>query len=52
MVNNAGGVDQLGTYPDTTVAILEYAFRFNVSAPFELGRLAIPHMLERGGGRS
>ena len=33
-----------------TVAILENAFRFNVSAPFELGRLALPHMLARGGG--
>ena len=50
LVNNAGGVEQLGTYTDTTVAILEGAFRFNVSAPFELGRHALPHMLARGGG--
>jgi 7-alpha-hydroxysteroid dehydrogenase len=50
LVNNAGGVEQLGTYTDMTVAILENAFRFNVSAPFELGRLALPHMLARGGG--
>ena len=50
LVNNAGGVEQLGTYPDMTVAILENAFRFNVSAPFELGRHALPHMLARGGG--
>ncbi len=50
VVNNAGGVEQLGTYPDMTVAILEHAFRFNVLAPFELGRLALPHMLARGGG--
>ena len=50
LVNNAGGVEQLGTYADMTVAILENAFRFNVSAPFELGRLALPHMLARGGG--
>jgi 7-alpha-hydroxysteroid dehydrogenase len=35
---------------DMTVAILENAFRFNVSAPFELGRHAVPHMLARGGG--
>ena len=35
---------------DMTVAILESAFRFNVSAPFELGRHALPHMLARGGG--
>jgi 7-alpha-hydroxysteroid dehydrogenase len=50
LVNNAGGVEQLGTYTDMTVAILENAFRFNVSAPFELGRHALPHMLSRGGG--
>jgi 7-alpha-hydroxysteroid dehydrogenase len=50
LVNNAGGVEQLGTYRDMTVAILENAFRFNVSAPFELGRHALPHMLARGGG--
>jgi 7-alpha-hydroxysteroid dehydrogenase len=50
LVNNAGGVEQLGTYADMTVALLESAFRFNVSAPFELGRHALPHMLARGGG--
>jgi 7-alpha-hydroxysteroid dehydrogenase len=50
LVNNAGGVEQLGTYADMTVAVLESAFRFNVSAPFELGRQALPHMLARGGG--
>jgi 7-alpha-hydroxysteroid dehydrogenase len=50
LVNNAGGVEQLGTYTAMTVAILENAFRFNVSAPFELGRLVLPHMLARGGG--
>jgi 7-alpha-hydroxysteroid dehydrogenase len=50
LVNNAGGVEQLGTYTSMTVAILENAFRFNVSAPFELGRHALPHMLARGAG--
>jgi len=50
LVNNAGGVEQLGSYTDMTVAILENAFRFNVSAPFELGRHVLPHMLARGGG--
>jgi len=50
LVNNAGGVEQLGTYMNMTVSILENAFRFNVSAPFELGRHAVPHMLARGGG--
>jgi 7-alpha-hydroxysteroid dehydrogenase len=50
LVNNAGGVEQLGSYMDMTVSILENAFRFNVSAPFELGRHAVPHMLARGCG--
>ena len=50
LVNNAGGVEQLGTYMDMSVSILENAFRFNVSAPFELGRNTVPHMLTRGGG--
>ena len=50
LVNNAGGVEQLGTYTNMTVGILENAFRFNVSVPFELGRHALPHMLARGGG--
>lgn len=50
LVNNAGGTDQLGTIQTTTVANLENAFHFNVSTPFELTRLAMPHMLGRGGG--
>ena len=50
LVNNAGGIEQLGTYMDMSVSILENAFRFNVSAPFELGRHAVPHMLARGEG--
>jgi 7-alpha-hydroxysteroid dehydrogenase len=50
LVNNAGGADQLGTIQSTTVQNLENAFHFNVSTPFELTRLAMPHMLVRGGG--
>lgn len=50
LVNNAGGTDQLGTIQTTTVESLEYAFHFNVSTPFELTRLAMPHILHRGGG--
>jgi 7-alpha-hydroxysteroid dehydrogenase len=50
VVNNAGGTEALGTYQEMTVAVIENAFRFNVSAPFELGRLALPHLLARGGG--
>jgi 7-alpha-hydroxysteroid dehydrogenase len=49
VVNNAGGSM---SYPflDTTVEQLERSFHFNVSATFELSRLAVPHLLERGGG--
>ena len=35
---------------DTRVKELEAAFHFNVSVPFELSRLAVPHMLAVGGG--
>jgi NAD(P)-dependent dehydrogenase (short-subunit alcohol dehydrogenase family) len=34
----------------TYSGVFENAFHFNVSTPFELTRLAIPHMLERPGG--
>jgi 7-alpha-hydroxysteroid dehydrogenase len=49
LVNNAGGsISRL--FLDTTVEQLEHSFHFNVSVPFELSRLAVPHMLVRGGG--
>ena len=35
---------------DTRVKELEASFHFNVSVPFELSRLAVPHMLAVGGG--
>ena len=35
---------------ETTQDDLEWAFKFNVSSAFELTRLAVPHMLTRGGG--
>jgi 7-alpha-hydroxysteroid dehydrogenase len=49
VVNNAGGSM---SYPllQTTVDQLEKSFHFNVSVTFELTRLAVPHLLERGGG--
>jgi 7-alpha-hydroxysteroid dehydrogenase len=49
VVNNAGGST---SYPflQTTVEQLEKSFHFNVSVTFELSRLAVPHMLERGSG--
>lgn len=49
VVNNVGG-----SFPrpllDTSAAMLENAFHFNVTTAFELSKAAIPSMLERGGG--
>ena len=49
LVNNAGGSISRPLLK-TTVADLEHSFHFNISSPFELVRLTVPHMLERGGG--
>jgi 7-alpha-hydroxysteroid dehydrogenase len=49
LVNNAGGSVSKPLL-ETTVGALERSFHFNVSSPFELVRLSVPHMLERGGG--
>jgi 7-alpha-hydroxysteroid dehydrogenase len=49
VVNNAGG-SVSHPFLDTTVEQLEHSFHFNVSVPFELTRLAVPHLLARGGG--
>jgi 7-alpha-hydroxysteroid dehydrogenase len=49
VVNNAGGSQSLPML-DTTAADRESSFHFNVASPFELCRLAVPHMLEHGGG--
>jgi 7-alpha-hydroxysteroid dehydrogenase len=49
VVNNAGGSVSRPTLA-TEPRALEQSFHFNVSAPLELVRLAVPHMLERGGG--
>lgn len=48
LVNNAGG----GTSPafvDTPYQLLESQFHLIVAMPFELARLALPHLLERPG---
>jgi 7-alpha-hydroxysteroid dehydrogenase len=49
VINCAGGT---GPTPalDLTVADFEAAFHFNVSSAFLLTRLAVPHMVKRGGG--
>ena len=49
VVNNAGG-SVSRPFLDTTATDLAKSFHFNVLAPFELSRLAAPHMLERGSG--
>jgi 7-alpha-hydroxysteroid dehydrogenase len=48
LVNNAGG-EVSPSFLDTRVAHLQEAFHFNVSVPFELARLAVPHLLQRPG---
>ena len=49
VVNNAGGSMAKPTL-DTEPRALESSFHFNVTAPLELVRRAVPHMLERDGG--
>ena len=48
VVNNAGGATSKPLL-STRVEDLEAAFHFNISAAFELVRLATPHLLERSG---
>jgi 7-alpha-hydroxysteroid dehydrogenase len=49
VVNNAGG-SVSRPFLETTTDDLAKSFHFNVLAPFELSRLAVPHLLEQGGG--
>jgi 7-alpha-hydroxysteroid dehydrogenase len=49
VVNCAGGGDMWRALPDNTVTELTDAFHLNVAAPFELVRVAVPHLLERPG---
>lgn len=49
VVNCAGGGDMWRAFLENTVDELESAFHLNVAAPFELVRLAVPHLLERPG---
>lgn len=49
VVNCAGGGDLWRALPDNTAEELATAFHLNVAAPFELVRLAVPHLLERPG---
>jgi 7-alpha-hydroxysteroid dehydrogenase len=45
VVNNAGGSISK-PFLDTSVSQIEKSFHFNVSVPFELARLATPHLLK------
>ncbi len=47
LVNNAGG-SVSRPFLQTTVDQLSKSFHFNVLVPFELSRLAVPHLLRRG----
>jgi len=49
VVNNAGGGDQWRPFLETTVEHLSTSFHFNALVPFELSRLAVPHLLDRPG---
>lgn len=49
VVNNVGG-SLPAPFLDTPVKAMEDAFHFNVSTAYELTRLAVPALLERGGG--
>src|SRR5436309_15324142 len=49
VVNNAGGAVP-APFMDTRAEHMEWAFHFNVTSPIELSRLAVPHLLARGGG--
>jgi 7-alpha-hydroxysteroid dehydrogenase len=49
VVNNAGGTPPR-PFLDTSEDMFEQAMRFNVTSALALTRLAVPHMLETGGG--
>ena len=49
VVNNAGG-SMPQPFLDTSVRSFEKAFHFNVTTAFTLSQLAVPRMLEGGGG--
>ena len=49
VVNNAGGSPPRA-FLETSTAMVEKAFHFNVTTAFALTRAAVPHMLEAGGG--
>src|SRR5437879_4093158 len=49
VVNNVGGTAP-GSFLDTPTKAITQAFHWNVATAYELTHLAVPHLLERGGG--
>ncbi len=49
VVNNAGG-SMPGPFMSTSEKAFDEAFRWNVTTAFNLTQLAVPHLLESGGG--
>jgi 7-alpha-hydroxysteroid dehydrogenase len=49
VVNNVGGA-MPAPFLDTSERAFDQAMRFNVTSAFNLTQLAVPHLLERGGG--
>ncbi|WP_353946419.1 SDR family NAD(P)-dependent oxidoreductase [Streptomyces sp. HUAS MG91] len=50
LVNNAGIMDRMSAAADTDDAEWERVLRINLTAPFQLTRAALPHMLDQGHG--
>jgi NAD(P)-dependent dehydrogenase (short-subunit alcohol dehydrogenase family) len=50
LVNNAGIMDGMTATADVTDAEWERVIRINLTAPFQLTRAALPHMLAKGRG--
>jgi NAD(P)-dependent dehydrogenase (short-subunit alcohol dehydrogenase family) len=50
LVNNAGIMDRMSAAADTDDAEWDLVLRVNLTAPFQLTRAALPHMLEAGKG--
>ncbi|MFE0677259.1 SDR family NAD(P)-dependent oxidoreductase [Streptomyces sp. NPDC058867] len=50
LVNNAGIMDRMSALADVTDAEWERVLRVNLTAPFQLTRAVLPHMLAAGGG--
>ncbi|MEU8352740.1 SDR family NAD(P)-dependent oxidoreductase, partial [Streptomyces sp. NPDC048845] len=50
LVNNAGVMDRMSALGETDDAEWERVLRINLTAPFQLTRAALPHMLAAGRG--